>query len=311
MASLERRLLAGEFLGHVLLVVLLLGAGVHWPVAIAVAISLALAGRAGYVAFSRTLARTLDDRPAPRTGLAAGLRAGVGEWLALTFTHSVLQPFCAGLLLRCRWPSPGDRDEPAVVLVHGYCATATYWLPMFLRLRRRGLAVVPPPTLEPAFGGIDEQADALGAHLRDVRARYPGRPVVLVGHSMGGLTARACLAAGGGDAVIGMVTLGTPHGGTRLARFGPGKNARQMRPGSAWLAELERVAPPGALPLTAVAASHDELVSPWRSALPAGACAHRIVPSGHLALGWQRASADAVSEAVSAARRRPESPSPR
>lgn len=311
MASLERRLLAGELLGHVLLVVLLLAAGIHWPVTIAVAVSLALAGRAGYVAFSRTLARMLDDRPAPRTGLAAGLRAGVGESLALTLTHSVLQPFCAGLLRRCRWPSPGDLDEPAVVLVHGYCATGAYWLPTFLRLRRRGLTVVPPPTLEPAFGGIDEQADALGTHLSDVRARYPGHPIVLAGHSMGGLTARACLAVGGGEAVVAMVTLGTPHGGTHLARFGPGENARQMRPGSDWLVKLAHTAPPGAVPLTAVAAGHDELVTPSRSALPAGACVHRIVPSGHLALGWRRAALDSVSLAVSAARRRPKSPSPR
>lgn len=35
-----------------------------------------------------------------------------------------------------------------------------------------------------------------------------------------------------------VVTVGTPHHGTWLARFGHSRNARQMRRGSAWLTAL-------------------------------------------------------------------------
>ena len=40
-----------------------------------------------------------------------------------------------------------------------------------------------------------------------------------------------------------VVTIGTPHHGTWLARFGHTPNARQMRPGSNWLVALARPAP--------------------------------------------------------------------
>jgi pimeloyl-ACP methyl ester carboxylesterase len=70
--------------------------------------------------------------------------------------------------------------------------------------------------------------------------------VILIGHSMGGLVLRAYLRRYGRDKVARIVTLGSPHQGTRLAHLGLGRNARQMRMGSSWLAELAR---PGAVPL--------------------------------------------------------------
>jgi triacylglycerol esterase/lipase EstA (alpha/beta hydrolase family) len=63
-------------------------------------------------------------------------------------------------------------------------------------------------------------------------------------HSMGGLAARAWLKRMKAEArVHHVVTLGTPHHGTWLARFGHGHNGRQMRLLSDWHAELDHDMP--------------------------------------------------------------------
>ena len=79
----------------------------------------------------------------------------------------------------------------------------------------------------PVSRRIDEVLAATGAHQ-----------LVVVGHSMGGLVARAYLRTHGVAKVIRLITLGTPHSGSELAKYGIGENACQMWPGSMWLATL-------------------------------------------------------------------------
>ena len=56
---------------------------------------------------------------------------------------------------------------------------------------------------------------------------------------MGGLVIRDAVQARGlGGYARTAVTIATPHAGTSLARFVPGPAARQMRPGSEFLADL-------------------------------------------------------------------------
>jgi hypothetical protein len=85
-----------------------------------------------------------------------------------------------------------------------------------------------------------------------------------------------------------VITLATPHHGTVFARLGLGRNARQMRPGSDFLRELDTVPEP--VPITCIAASDDNLIVPRSSPLLPGAAAIRIERVGHLALlGNERA----------------------
>ena len=65
------------------------------------------------------------------------------------------------------------------------------------------------------------------------------QPPMLVCHSMGGLAARAWLRDADPARVHRIVTIGTPHRGTWLARFGRTVNGRQMRMGGEWLRKLE------------------------------------------------------------------------
>jgi triacylglycerol lipase len=96
------------------------------------------------------------------------------------------------------------------------------------------------PTLTPsdARDGLDRLAGQLKEHLD---ARYgPDERLSIVGFSMGGLIARHYLQElGGAPRCDRLVTVSTPHHGTWSSWFHPGKGARQMRPGSAFLRRLQ------------------------------------------------------------------------
>ena len=136
---------------------------------------------------------------------------------------------------------PGQPGRTGVLLLHGYFCNRGLWSPWLRRLQQQGVPCA-ALSLEPVFGAIDTWVPAIEAAVADLQRRT-GRPPLLVGHSMGGLAVRAWLAAQPDAAladarVLGVVTIGTPHHGTWMARFGLSVNARQMRQQSPWLAAL-------------------------------------------------------------------------
>jgi pimeloyl-ACP methyl ester carboxylesterase len=130
--------------------------------------------------------------------------------------------------------------QRGVVFVHGLVCNRGFWTPWLQRLRggRHAFAAV---NLEPVFGSISAYLPAIDAAVKAVTAAS-GLPPVLVCHSMGGLAARAWVAtrtqAGKALPVHHMVSIGSPHRGTWLARFSRSPNAVEMREGSCWLAAL-------------------------------------------------------------------------
>lgn len=278
-------LLAIEFAGYVLLGVVLhalTGLAVGWLVLLAAA--LAIIGRSNYVFWCYWLGARLARQSVlwadlPPAGCA---RLLAGEVLAFTLTHSVWQPLLP--LLRPLLPRGGpDIEGTPVLFVHGYCCNEGFWVSMRRRLYREGVRNQHGISLEPIFGGIDELADRL-AECIAVVCRQTGRErVIVVAHSMGGLVTRAYLQRHGASRLAHVVTVGTPHGGTAMARVGLGLNARQMRLGSEWLRRLD--APTDAVPFTAIYSRHDELVAPPNNATLAGARNHGLDGLGHLALG--------------------------
>lgn len=66
----------------------------------------------------------------------------------------------------------------------------------------------------PSTAPIRVQADWLAAYLRDLHIRHPTEPVTLVGHSAGGVVARAALALNDVEGVTRLITIAAPHLGT-------------------------------------------------------------------------------------------------
>ena len=129
--------------------------------------------------------------------------------------------------------TPG-RGRPPVLLIHGYgCSRAAWWW-LRRRLEAAGWTVA-TINLEPIFTSIETYEEPVSRRIDEVLAETGAKQLILVGHSMGGLVARAYLRRYGKEKVIQLVTLGTPHAGSKLARYVIGQNARQMTPGDAWL----------------------------------------------------------------------------
>ncbi|MCU0926531.1 MAG: permease [Hydrogenophaga sp.] len=208
------------------------------PTAALTGVVLLVLGYAGVLALEFVLMAVVNRQdPTPAASAGALLRAWWQEALIAPQVFSWRQPF--------RWRRLPDDEVPAapgqqsVVLVHGFVCNRGLWLPWMAALKQLG---VPYATvnMEPVFGSIDEYAGQIDEAVRRAHA-LTGRPPWLVCHSMGGLAARAWLAAapGAGARVSGVVTIGTPHRGTWLARFSHLTNGQQMRIGGDWLKALE------------------------------------------------------------------------
>jgi triacylglycerol lipase len=164
-------------------------------------------------------------------------------WLRETVTTPAVffwrQPFRWREVPDCLAAVPGPRARRGVVFIHGFVCNRGFWTPWLKELRVREHPFI-AVNLEPVFGSIDEYIPIIEQAVRRI-TEATGLPPVLVCHSMGGLAARAWLRAMTADArVHRVITIGSPHHGTWLARFSHLRNGRQMRQHSEWLRQLEQ-----------------------------------------------------------------------
>ena len=219
-----------------------------------------------------------DAAPPPTRGEL--LRAWWHEAVGALWVFGWLQPWRsrrhADLL-----PTPAQ-DRRGVVLVHGFVCNRGIWNPWLQRLHTAGVPCI-APDLEPVFGSIDAyvpQIDAAVQRMTDAT----GLPPLLVAHSMGGLAVRAWLReAGADDHIHGVVTIGTPHRGTWLARFGFAPNTRQMRLDGDWVQALAAGEPPQRARLFTCFYGHcDNVVFPASAATLSGADNRHLRGTAHV-----------------------------
>lgn len=228
---------------------------------------------------------------------------GAARAIALEFATSV-RAFQFEMPLTPRRALPGEdlaTSAPVpVLLVHGYLCNRQVWRPMASFLAARGHAIE-AVDLEPVFGSIDDYGGAVRDGIARLRARTGARRVALVCHSMGGLAARAFIRDSGIEDVEHVVTIGSPHRGTRNACRGIGRNAAQMRPDSDWLARLAATETPALLErFTVILSRHDNVVVPQAVQTLPGARTVVFAGIGHVRLlsdaGVQAAVASALAD---------------
>ena len=154
--------------------------------------------------------------------------------------------------------------------------------------------------LEPITGDIDDLARSLESRVDEILRDSPAEKLTLIGHSMGGLVCRVFVEKlGGADRVRGVITMGTPHNGTVLARLLGGANVIQMRRGARWLKELNAV-DDGVrrAPLTSLYSHHDNIVAPQESSRLDWAETLPMAGVGHMALIYSRRCQAAVVQAL-------------
>ena len=196
-----------------------------------------------------------------------------------------------------RWPPAGQVQRP-LLLLHGILCNRAVWEPLCGRLAAAGFAPIVAPDFEPLNAGIDvyrasAEREVLAMH------RHCRVPVTILAHSLGGLVARSLLATLGPEVISGVVTVGSPHHGTALARCLPLAAARQMRPDSRWLGALN-AAQEGQfrVPLTSIYGRDDNLVVPAQSAVLRGAEACELRGLGHFGLLRSRRALAAIVNAL-------------
>jgi len=140
-----------------------------------------------------------------------------------------------------------------------------------------------------AFGPIATSAGRLVNLIDQLNQVHD--TIVVVGHSMGGLVAEHAGALGA--PIDALVTIGTPHRGHYLSRFGPLPVMREMATNSAYLRSVDAIPGPRP-PILVIIGARDRLVS--KSATrPNRPHAFLEIPNvGHLGVIFEQRTADAI-----------------
>ena len=179
-----------------------------------------------------------------------------------TYTLDDLRPVHRGLII-------GDVEAAGtpILLVHGVVDNRSVFAVLRRGLRRRGFGRVLALNYSPLTEDVREVAARIRDAAETICTDTGYERIHVVGHSMGGLAARYYAQRMGGDArVHTVVTLGAPHGGTRLGQYVPHPVARQLRPDSDLVRELAEPAPGCRTRFVAFWSDHDEMVVPHTAA---------------------------------------------
>ncbi|MFD0271204.1 esterase/lipase family protein [Streptomyces sp. NPDC127106] len=230
----------------------------------------------------------------------AALRAGVLE--AVLFGAHLLH-YPTGI--RQERHAAGDcGPRPPVLLLHGFSDNRSVFVLLRRALTAGGGRRVEAYNYSPLTLDLRVAARSLARRVEELCERTGREQIDLVGHSLGGLVGRYYVQRLGGDARVGtLVTLGTPHSGTRIAPFMDAHPlVRQIRPDSPVIAELRAPAPGCRTRCVAFWTEFDELMDPPGTARiehpDLRAENIQVTGIGHLALAAHPAVATAVLRAL-------------
>lgn len=161
-----------------------------------------------------------------------------------------------------------DAAATPILLVHGIVDNHTIFDSLERALRRRGFTDL--SSFDYGLLTTDVRATALdlATAIERLVAESGYEKVHVIGHSLGGLISRYYVQRmGGHERVHTLVTLGTPHQGSALARVGSMLPlVRQLRPDSDLIAELNEPAPSCDTRFLAFYSDLDQLIVPSRNA---------------------------------------------
>ena len=203
----------------------------------------------------------------------------------------------------------GD-ERPDVMLIQGFATggRAMEWIARDLSAQGLECTV---PRARGLLGYLQTKrvAKAAAGVAKLLRDRPGPRRTWLIGHSIGGIIARHVVQMQDhGDAVAGVITIGSPHRGTAMAILGTAlglwivsRSALDVTPRARVLRQLNGLPWPDDVPLVSVF-SRTDLLCPHRSSVvPIAGPSIRMVEVpglGHTELLWNRSSRDIVVSAV-------------
>jgi triacylglycerol lipase len=178
------------------------------------------------------------------------------------FSLEGLPPVHRGLII-------GDVEAAGtpILLLHGLVDNRSIFTVLRRALRRRGFGRVWTMNYHVLTHDVRAAAQRLAATVDAICEQTGYERIHVIGHSMGGIIARYYVQRMGGDArVHTLVTLGSPHAGTRAAHLLPRGVCRQLTPRSDVIAELAEPAPNCRTRFVSFWSDLDALISPKASA---------------------------------------------
>jgi pimeloyl-ACP methyl ester carboxylesterase len=201
--------------------------------------------------------------------------------------------------------------ETPVLLVHGFGANKSNW--MFLRryLRHAGFGRVHALNYSALGADIPSLAERCAERAAELQNRLGVDRVHLIGHSLGGVVARYAVQVTGLEGAGVCISIASPHGGVRLARYGspfarfsPFPAGLQLRPGSQVMEALRTSARPSSTRYVAYYSNLDLLVPARRAMIlePELRATNILVKDqGHLSIMFARRLAQSVVDQLAAA----------
>lgn len=193
--------------------------------------------------------------------ILAGFLSSVASQIMVCLTYPL------GLTRRF-WkpPSSAKCARPPVLLVHGLYHNASAWYLYKWWLRRRGFEKVFTWSYNTFKYDFWELTDQLKDQVREATGLCGGEPAVLIGHSMGGLLTRAAIAdPATARQVQAVVTLGTPHQGSKLAALAFGRLGRSIIHDGPLVKRLSTLKCPTDMPKLNLYSPLDNMVLPTSS----------------------------------------------
>lgn len=223
-----------------------------------------------------------EERPLRVSEIFIGI---VFEWLALSLL-AVTYPL--RLLHDASPVRTRKQGETPIILVHGYGGDSANFLWMQWQLKRRGWWNVYAVSYTPPTINARKLARQVVDHVERILAATGAEKAHLVCHSMAGpLTRYALHHLGLAGKVDKVVTLGSPHAGTRIANLFQQRGAcAQLRYGSRFLRELNELDPtPAGAQFYSIYSNMDNFVLPVASPVLGGNARNIHIPRlGHISL---------------------------
>ncbi len=211
-----------------------------------------------------------QDIPAP----ALGPRSFLTLW-ALSVRGLVMAVLVRplGLFYRLRDGSGTDglpdQKNPPLLLVHGLYHDNSAWVLFKRHLLKAGFRRIHMLHYATAGTKLEELPAKLDHAVSELERLYPGEKPLLMGHSLGGLIIRSWLALEGNQArASGVLTLGAPQRGSKVAAFAIGGLGKSLLPTNPFFARLAETEPPASIPCVALVTPGDTMVLPLRNLVP-------------------------------------------
>lgn len=160
-------------------------------------------------------------------------------WALMAQTLAVLTFPLGWLPERKKNQEQGDGNNPIIVTLHGLYHNRSAFLFIHWALKRAGFEDVRSWSYACWKTDFFQLSARLSHDLEALHRMAPDRPLLVIGHSLGGLLARHAITRLKPKTLAGCLTLGSPHQGSRLAVFALGKLGRSLAYRSSLIQKIE------------------------------------------------------------------------